>query len=112
MSAKKKQRPAPPIQYAQGDVLIVPVAKIPDGLEAQPATDSLLIAEGEATGHAHVVKSPRISAWGARENLFFNLGQAGAVVHEEHDAIELPAGNYRVIHQREYDGEEGRRVAD
>ena len=40
----------------QDDVLLVPVAELPAGCEPVKGwTGQLVLAEGEATGHAHVV---------------------------------------------------------
>jgi hypothetical protein len=37
--------------------------------------------------------------------LYVTLPRGGVVTHQEHSKIELPAGNYRVIRQREYSPE-------
>lgn len=89
--------------YRQGDVLLVRVAAMP--ADAQPMRvrgDAVVLASGRATGHSHIIKKEF-----ARP--FFSLGQiyievfAGAeLLHEEHFAIELPAGAYRVVRQREF----------
>ena len=106
--------------YRQGDVLIRRVDEIPTGLEAVPRDDGrLVLAYGEATGHAHVVEGPaelfREDDRDELERRFLRVeaeaGQA-LVVHDEHDAIELPPGDYEVVGQREYTPEEIRRVAD
>jgi hypothetical protein len=44
--------------------------------------------------------------------IFVMLPKGGQVVHQEHATIELPAGNYRAIRQREYSPEAIRNVAD
>ena len=42
--------------FRQGDVLVVPVDEIPTGLKKVPREQGrLVLAHGEATGHAHVV---------------------------------------------------------
>jgi hypothetical protein len=72
-----------------------------------------VLARGEATGHAHAVEASRAELYRGRSGRFF-LRLAGATVleHEEHAPIELPAGCYEVIRQREYRPGRIRRVAD
>jgi hypothetical protein len=97
--------------YRQGDILILPLAE-----EAAPATivglspvprdprGRLVLALGEVTGHAHAVVGPgelyRPADPFAPAGLHVPSG--ARVVHEEHGAISLPRGWYRVIRQREY----------
>jgi hypothetical protein len=99
--------------YRQGDVLFKEVKAIPCGDQKKRLTGHIL--EGEATGHIH-----RLGELDAAEvlevgdGLFLNVTAEGGVsiVHEEHDALTLPAGNYEVLRQREYSPEEIRNVAD
>jgi hypothetical protein len=107
--------------YRQGDILIVALSE-----EAAPATilglspaprdprGRLVLALGEATGHAHAVVGPgelyRSADLTAPACLHVPSG--GRVVHEEHGAISLPPGWYRVIRQREYVPGSVRVVAD
>jgi coproporphyrinogen III oxidase len=59
-----------------------------------------ILAEGEATGHAHVlIKGTLFEKDG---QLFFNSSKVTGVIHQEHAQIQLPAGAYKVIRQREY----------
>ena len=95
----------------QGDVLLVPVEDVPS--RARPITDRrrrLVLAEGEATGHAHVVRGPRARLFAHRSPTFaptrhYLLVEAepATLVHEEHDPIRVPPGVYRVVRQREYE---------
>ncbi|MEV1067938.1 hypothetical protein [Streptomyces sp. NPDC050263] len=107
--------------YRQGDVLIVPVAReaLPPHVERAPsqARDGrgrLVLALGEVTGHAHAVVGPGdlVREPGPFGPLLLRLPQGGRVVHEEHAAIALPKGWYRVIRQREYVPGSVRIVAD
>lgn len=97
--------------YRQGDVLILAVDAVPAGLEKEKGP--VILAEGEATGHAHRVKHRRAKMFrgtdGAR---YLRLPTPATVDHEEHDRIELPAGDYQIVRQREYSPEEIRNVAD
>ncbi|MFI6283994.1 hypothetical protein ACIBCM_04405 [Streptomyces sp. NPDC051018] len=97
--------------YRQGDVLIVPVAEesvpshIPDaGAEPRDGRGRLVLALGEVTGHAHAVTGAGrlVREPGAFGPMVLHLPAGGRVVHEEHAAIDLPRGWYRVVRQREY----------
>jgi hypothetical protein len=95
----------------QGDVLIVAVNEIPKDLSRKT---SVLVAEGEATGHAHVLEPTedgQILTDVDREFIRIT-GASGVLVHDEHTAIELPPGDYRVVRQREYAPEANRMVED
>lgn len=107
--------------YRQGDVLIVPVAQsaVPAALEQaarQPrdARGRLVLALGEVTGHAHAVVGPGelVREGGPFGAAWLHLPEGGRVVHEEHAAIALSGGWYRVVRQREYTPGAVRVVAD
>ncbi|TBR57414.1 hypothetical protein B4U84_15495 [Westiellopsis prolifica IICB1] len=89
------------VLYRHGDVLIRRVATIPN--LAQKHVGSIL-AHGEVTGHTHRIQpSNAVQLWVNGSELFLEVKQTGAtLVHEEHRAIEIPQGFYRVWRQREY----------
>ncbi len=111
--------------YRQGDVLLIPVDEATG--EVLPRTGRIVLAEGEATGHAHaiyddgaelLIQKPTKSRAGEAVDriednvVFLRCRNPVSLRHEEHNPISLPAGLYRVIRQREYSPEEIRRVAD
>ena len=110
--------------YAQGDVLIERVADIPiTGTPIAPAADgAVVLAEGEVTGHRHVIYDnvqffrddglARDIPGGLYLGHLRVEGPTAEVVHEEHAPISLPRGTYRVRAQRELDPKEARIVAD
>ncbi|MFI2213378.1 hypothetical protein [Streptomyces sp. NPDC020141] len=107
--------------YRQGDVLIVPVAQeaVPPHIadaqgEPRDARGRLVLAFGEVTGHAHAVPGPGrlLREPGPSGSQVLHLPEGGRVVHEEHAAIPLPRGWYRVLRQREYLPGSVRVVAD
>ncbi|MEV7006936.1 hypothetical protein [Streptosporangium sp. NPDC051022] len=107
--------------YRQGDVLIMPVGEeaVPASALTSPsaprdARGRLVLALGEATGHAHAVVGPGSLVSGVRpmDPSFLHLPSGGRVVHEEHAAISLPKGWYLVRRQREYVPGAFRVVAD
>jgi len=72
---------------------------------ARGKTTDLVLARGEATGHAHRIETDGFAeAYSKDGNLFLRVvGSPAKVVHEEHRTIQLPPGTYRVWRQREYD---------
>lgn len=97
--------------YRHGDVLIGAVPALPAGAVPQP---DLVLAHGEATGHAHRIReasAARLFRHGPM--LYLQVSApAATLVHEEHRPIVLPAGVYRVWQQREYSPEAIRTVID
>jgi hypothetical protein len=105
--------------YRQGDVLIVAIdeSQVPDGLVSAPRDRGgrLILARGEATGHAHVATGEGLTLLCLPDDLeamFLQVRVYGRVTHEEHAPISLPKGYYRVVRQREYVPGAFRRVAD
>ena len=97
--------------YVQGDVVLRRVGRIPEGKELS----HLVIAEGELTGHKHVVVGDAVLFEGDDGNLFVSVRRDGArLTHPEHPPLTLQPANYKVITPREYDhfAEEAREVKD
>lgn len=75
------------------------------------------LAEGEATGHAHVATGP-VELWEERSGETWRrflrvLDEGGVIVHEEHATVALAPGDWEVVRQREWtDDDEPRQVAD
>jgi hypothetical protein len=92
-----------PVQLRQGDVLLVPVDEIP--VEARPLRRTggrVVLAEGEVTGHAHAIRSSAASLLGVDEDRYLRVAAPVSLDHEEHAAIGVAPGTYRVVIQREY----------
>jgi hypothetical protein len=70
-----------------------------------------ILARGEATGHAHRLDGD-VQLYESRAELFFNAKVAVPLVHEEHETIIIPEGNYKVIRQREFGEDFIRYVSD
>lgn len=77
-----------------------------------------ILAEGEATGHAHRVIGDGISLWDTDDGdiliLDIPAGASAVVTHEEHHAQIIAPGQYERRIVREYDhfSEEAREVTD
>ena len=109
----------------QGDVLLVPVEKLPlEGhtVAGDVAAERHVLAEGEATGHAHVLSGGRVRRVVLRRSrrwappLSFDYvvveGRGASLTHEEHLPLAVAAGVYEVRRQREYSPSRSRQVRD
>jgi Ribonuclease G/E len=98
---KNSQANQPGVLYRHGDVLIRRIADLPVGVQKRVG-DTL--AHGEVTGHSHrIQQSHAVQLWVHGSELFLEVKEPSAtLIHEEHRAIELPQGVYRVWRQREY----------
>jgi hypothetical protein len=110
-------------QVRQGDVFVERVRSISSEARHHPVpldAGRIILAYGEVTGHAHVVVAtdreaalPPASLFEAPNGARFLLvDRPCALVHDEHGAIALAPGAYRVVRQREYSPEAIRSVAD
>lgn len=102
--------------YQQGDVIIERVEAVLSGKAVPPEGGRLILAKGEATGHAHAIEDIAGVELvnGPDGNLYLMLPAERSVVHDEHKTIVIPAGLYRVRQVREYDhfDEKGRGILD
>ena len=101
----------------QGDVLLVPVDRVPDAVVPVARENGrLVLAEGEVTGHAHVIEAEQaelVTADQAAELYLLVYGSDPVELrHEEHSALPVEAGAYRVVIQRELGRFEALQVKD
>lgn len=101
-------------QYRQGDVLLIKVDmdKIPEEAVKEPADRRVVLAYGEVTGHAHAIDLAHASLYQWKNDRLLETKPGATLVHEEHSAINLEEGIYRVIQQREYEPGSTRPVID
>lgn len=95
----------------QGDILLTPFkGRISDYRSdytrfrvKRDKDEGVIIAEGEATGHHHRIRTKGVVLYRDRSNAFLKVPKGGAeLTHEEHETLFIPAGLYRVENQREY----------
>jgi hypothetical protein len=101
--------------YQQGDVLLVRVEAISQAAKPCKADPrGLVLAEGEATGHAHVVTDAGCALLEAADKVYLSAPEGATTRHEEHRAVAVPPGVYEVRKVREIDpfSEEVRAVRD
>ena len=92
----------------QGDVILLPVQQIEGKKLAH-----LTLAEGEVTGHTHRISQGQAKLYEQNGILILRvISETALLTHEEHKAISIPQGNWRVQIQREYSPEGWKYVAD
>jgi hypothetical protein len=103
-----------PKLYRQGDVLLRQISGLPENVEVS-ARGRLVLAEGELTGHAHVIEHGR-AGLAVQRNAVYTMpwdeisvylvvddGEPVALRHDEHDTLKVEPGVYQVIRQRQLD---------
>lgn len=104
--------------FRQGDVALVRIDEIPSDAKVCKVKGDVVLAYGEVTGHAHRLAEGSVKpfakggAWDPAAERYIQALDGATLKHEEHNAIALPPGNYRVIQQREYFPDAIRNVAD
>ena len=106
----------------QGDVLLHKLDDFkadPNAKQVAPKNGKLVLAEGEATGHAHPItldNESDVKLYTIGEILTLTVeSTAGTELdHQEHSTVNIPAGSYRVGAVQEYDyiEQEARSVRD
>jgi hypothetical protein len=100
------------MMWRQGDVLFAKIETIPDSIQRRA---DLVLAEGEVTGHRHRIQDEATAElWAGQDGLLYLkvIADEATVIHDEHAAIRLERGLYRVWQQREYTPEKPRPVYD
>lgn len=113
MKSRQSMLPQP---QQQGDVLIEYVADMPTGGRAiAPSSRGYVVAEGEHTGHAHVMEAEGVLEMREVDGvLYARIASPVALSHEEHHAQTIQAGVVKFGRVQEFDhfAEEARQVAD
>lgn len=94
----------------QGDVILERIEEVKG-----EKLGHLVLAEGEVTGHAHVITEGEAELYEDNGTLYLWVNSENALLtHEEHKTIEVPKGNWKIRKVREYDhfAEEARNVKD
>jgi len=99
------------MQLQQGDVTLT---KIPDWVTGGVTHDRTLVV-GEATGHHHTLEdTPGLEVRAVKGVLYARIVEPTQLVHQEHRALTVPPGIWKVGRVREYDhfAEDARPVVD
>ena len=91
--------------YQQGDVIVEKV------LETKgKKLNHLILATGEATGHNHCITEGDAILYEHEGTLFLRVeSDTATLTHQEHTAITLPKGDYKISRVREYDHSQDQR---
>lgn len=91
-------------QLQQGDVLLQ-TSTLPNGCKKlQAGIRGYVIAEGEATGHAHCIEDLEgCDVYEKDGVMYIKTSKEVSVAHEEHLPITIPAGVWEVGIIQEYD---------
>jgi hypothetical protein len=78
-------------QYRQGDILIEHVDQLPADAKPQTRVRRLVVAQGEATGHHHVLlpKTEDMEWWQNDAGDIYTRSAEAGRLHEEHEIIEI-----------------------
>ena len=98
--------------YRQGDVLLARIASLPKNAQRKAVENRIVLAWGETTGHAHAIDARFAKLYQHGAERFIEALHGATLVHEEHSAISLKPGIYRVVQQREYVPGSSRLVVD
>ena len=91
-------------QIRQGDVLVEKIGKLP---KVKKQKGYVILAHGEATGHAHRIRTGAEMLLAENGDKYLKFSEITELVHEEHSAIPFTDLSDRVvIQQRTYTPEE------
>ncbi len=93
----------------QGDLLIIKISEIPQDAQKK---ESLILAEGETSGHRHELTGGVVYEKDGR--LYFEVPHETKVTltHPQHHPLVFTPGRYKVVRQREYKPGSWRYVQD
>jgi hypothetical protein len=94
-------------QIQQGDVIIKEVDALPKGVESVPRRNGkVVVMEGEATGHSHVIDSDKAALWVLNKSgisqIYLEVAEPVTIYHDEHKPLPIPAGIYEIGRVLEY----------
>jgi hypothetical protein len=88
----------------QGDVFLTKANKIPkDAKRLSRGPRGYMLAEGETTGHAHVIEDEDVELYESEGVLYVKTGRTVQLKHEEHKEVSVNEGIWRVGQVQEYD---------
>lgn len=106
-----------PFEMRQGDVLLVRVEALPEGLtDITPKKGRVVLQHGEATGHAHAFYDRGVQVFArdakAVRPEYLRVVKTAYLKHEEHSPATLPPGLYQLPTQVEHTDDDEPRVVE
>lgn len=90
--------------FRQGDLVIKPIEKLPENLKVVSKGNQFVLAEGEQTGHKHLLVAEKLEVLqDEKGRYYFQLQNNATITHEEHKTITILPGIYEVGNEQEYD---------
>jgi hypothetical protein len=119
MSAVEKQEAAHRVEQmgAQGDLLIMRIDRLPDGLKEEKCGDRIVVAHSES-GHHHILETHEARLFRGADpfTCYLQLAGESQVVHnrtfDTHGTLSMGPGIWAFKNQREYQPEGWRRACD
>ena len=101
-------------QLRQGDLIIECVDAVPaEAVKLVSMGGRFVLADGEATGHAHTITAESVELYERNGVLYCAVSEPAEITHQEHAAHTLAPGVYRVRRQIVEDAEHApRQVTD
>lgn len=104
----------------QGDVMLIPVDDIPANAKPVSATDGVHVIAHSESGHNHQLSAMRVNCFQMPDNLlngYLEVGESTVLEHsksgpDQHGAIRVRAGKYKIVRQREMSPEGWQRAVD
>ncbi len=88
------------IQFRQGDIYIIRIAKLPKGLKKK---GSQILVHSDSTMHDHTLKSGTVFI-DKEGKMFADVPRKTQIVHTmDHAPIDIPKGVYEIRRQVQYD---------
>jgi hypothetical protein len=91
--------------FRHGDIAFIK-ANIDTSLLKKIGEKAFTIAEGEKTGHCHVItaKTGIVEVFeGKNGEMIINVNGIAVLTHPEHKTLEFPTGTWRVDREQEWD---------
>jgi len=89
--------------FQHGDVLGVKLSEMPSGEQKIISKYHCVLAEGEFSGHAHVVDDDEAELIEVGGKMLLTLQKSATLKHQEHKPITLEAGIWQIGRVNEYD---------
>jgi hypothetical protein len=84
-------------QVQHGDVLLKRIENLPQGTKpVQRLNGSMVIMDGEATGHKHSITENSAQLWELKWELYLEVTDPVTLQHEEHKPLAIPSGIYQI----------------
>ena len=104
--------------YRHGDLIFKEIDKLPEGLKSVFVGCKWVAAEGETTGHRHLLTAEPTTRFEVLEDSqgqrYLKIEGSGNLSHEEHRTLEITHGFYVIGNEQEFDyfAEQTNRVID